>query len=245
MEIKTHAKALLLLVLGAGLGVVGSSFLSGKSGVSKSGAVGGTSAPLPASTALDFFGTLGKLKTLKRTGWVNHGVDMPESVADHMYRMSMMCFMLEDPTINRDKLVKMCLVHDLAEAEVGDITPENVSGVSKEDKRVLEENAYRKIIDFLGETPTNLTATGQELLDLWMEYEERSSLEAIVASQLDKFEMIVQAEEYEIQHKFEKKLQSFFDSTEGYFKHKQIREWDKQLRERRNIAWEKNARMKK
>jgi putative hydrolase of HD superfamily len=34
--------------------------------------------------ALEFFNTIGKLKGLKRTGWVNHKVDLPESVADHM-----------------------------------------------------------------------------------------------------------------------------------------------------------------
>ena len=51
--------------------------------------------------------------------------------------MSMLVFMLADPTVNKDRLVKVCLVHDLAEAVVGDITPHQ--GVSKEEKRLLEE----------------------------------------------------------------------------------------------------------
>ncbi len=42
-----------------------------------------------------------------------------------------------DPVVNKDRLVKVCLVHDLAEAVVGDITP--YDGVSKEEKRKLEE----------------------------------------------------------------------------------------------------------
>ena len=33
------------------------------------------------------------LQHLKRTGWVNHGVKDPETVAGHMYRMAMMCFL--------------------------------------------------------------------------------------------------------------------------------------------------------
>ncbi len=33
---------------------------------------------------------------LKRTGWVNHGVRDPETVAGHMYRMAMMCFLFGD-----------------------------------------------------------------------------------------------------------------------------------------------------
>lgn len=47
----------------------------------------GSSAPLVASNALKYFAVLGKLKTLKRTGWVNNDIVLPESVADHMYRL--------------------------------------------------------------------------------------------------------------------------------------------------------------
>jgi putative hydrolases of HD superfamily len=52
-------------------------------------------------------------------------------------RMAMLAFAVRDTNVNRDRLIKICLVHDLAEAVVGDITP--FDGVSKEDKRVLEE----------------------------------------------------------------------------------------------------------
>jgi 5'-deoxynucleotidase YfbR-like HD superfamily hydrolase len=55
--------------------------------------------------------------------------------------MSMLVFMIADPTVNKDRLIKVCLVHDLAEAEVGDITPH--AGISKEDKRKLEEVRIR------------------------------------------------------------------------------------------------------
>jgi 5'-deoxynucleotidase YfbR-like HD superfamily hydrolase len=51
--------------------------------------------------------------------------------------MAMLAFAVRDTNVNRDRLIKICLVHDLAEAVVGDITP--FDGVSKEDKRVLEE----------------------------------------------------------------------------------------------------------
>ena len=40
--------------------------------------------------------TIGKLKTNKRTGWVRAGVSLPESIADHMYRMAMMALALPD-----------------------------------------------------------------------------------------------------------------------------------------------------
>lgn len=58
------------------------------------------------SDVLSFMNTVGKLKHVKRTGWVRAGVHLPESVADHMYKMSMMVFMIRDPSINRDRLMK-------------------------------------------------------------------------------------------------------------------------------------------
>ena len=51
--------------------------------------------------------------------------------------MSMLAFLITDSAIDKERLIQICLVHDLAEATVGDITP--YDGVSKEDKRRLEE----------------------------------------------------------------------------------------------------------
>jgi len=94
--------------------------------------------PPSASQALEFLRVVGKLKTLKRTGWVNNGVALPESVADHMYRMAMCSFLITDPALDRARLMKLAVVHDLAEALVGDIVPHDVR-YTKEQKRVLEE----------------------------------------------------------------------------------------------------------
>jgi 5'-deoxynucleotidase YfbR-like HD superfamily hydrolase len=54
-----------------------------------------------------------------------------------------------------------------------------------------------------------------------LEYEEGTSVEANLARQLDKFEMIVQANEYELVHT-EKRLDSFFDYTKDYFTHPEV-----------------------
>lgn len=77
----------------------------------------------------------------------------------------------------------------------------------------------------------------EELISLWLEYEEGSSTEAEVAKQLDKFEMIVQANEYEIANP-EKRLESFFKSTEGYFTHPEVSSWDVLLRQQRDQRWQ-------
>lgn len=193
--------------------------------------------PVAAQRALNFFSIVGKLKTLKRTGWVDNEVSFPESVADHMYRMSMLNFALVDQTLDKDRLIKICLCHDLAEAIAGDITPTEKSGVTKEDKRKLEEDALSEIIADLDHEEL-----GGEIRGLWDEYEARTTPEAVVASQLDKFEMIVQADEYEKQHAADgKRLDSFFDYTKGYFTHPEIGAWDALLRENRQTRWAKVA----
>ena len=83
-----------------------------------------------------------------------------------------------------------------------------------------------------------------ELISLWLEYEEGTSPESEVAKQLDKFEMIVQANEYEIVNP-EKRLESFFKSTEGYFTHPEVSSWDVLLRQQRDQRWQEKEQASK
>ncbi|KAJ9069806.1 hypothetical protein DSO57_1014918 [Entomophthora muscae] len=87
---------------------------------------------------LRFFLTLGNLKTTKRTGWIENEIAMPESISDHMHRMSMMALMVSDSTIDIARCVLICLVHDVAEAIVGDIAPS--ARMAKADKQRQEED---------------------------------------------------------------------------------------------------------
>jgi 5'-deoxynucleotidase YfbR-like HD superfamily hydrolase len=73
--------------------------------------------------------------------------------------------------------------------------------------------------------------------DLWREYEDYASPESIVVHDLDKFEMIKQAFEYELQQNI--RLDSFFDSTKGKFRTSEVQKWDKELRESRMKMWNK------
>ncbi|KAI9591166.1 hypothetical protein BDF19DRAFT_456036 [Syncephalis fuscata] len=169
--------------------------------------------------ALEFFHLCENLKRTKRTGWIDNGVQQPESIADHMHRMSLMAMLVNDPNLDRDKCVKMALVHDLAEAIVGDITPH--AGVSKDEKYKLE-----KIRQMLGETEQ-----ANEICSLWQEYEEATTNEALFVKDLDKYEMIVQAFEYEKAQG--KTLDSFFASTLGRFQHPLVKGWVEELMEER------------
>ncbi len=62
-----------------------------------------------------------------------------ESIADHMYRMSLISMFAPPslaPRLDLPKCMKMCLIHDMAELLVGDITP--VDGVAKPEKNRRE-----------------------------------------------------------------------------------------------------------
>ncbi|KAJ2795282.1 hypothetical protein H4R20_005937 [Coemansia guatemalensis] len=177
-----------------------------------------------ASSVIEFLSIVERLKRTKRTGWINNGISGPESIADHMYRMGIMAMLIDDATIDRSKCVKMSIVHDLAEALVGDITP--YDGVSKEQKYELEREGMHKIVQSLGNS-----AVAQEIEMLWLEFEKNETSEAKLVHDLDKCEMIQQAMEYEFSD--EKQLDSFFDSTKGIFTHPQVKAWVDEIYRRR------------
>jgi 5'-deoxynucleotidase YfbR-like HD superfamily hydrolase len=130
----------------------------------------------------------GRLKELKRAGWVRMRIPEPESVADHTYRLALMA-MLVGPRLglNAEAMLRLALVHDLGEARVGDLTP--ADRVDSAEKRAREAEALGQIVDELPEGPA--------LFDLWREYDRGATPEARIVRQLDKLEMTVQALEYE------------------------------------------------
>ena len=118
------------------------------------------------------------------------GVPHPESVADHSYRLAVMCLLIGPRLgLNADAMIRLALLHDLAEARVGDLTP--VDRVTSEEKRQREAVAFAEIVEGLPE--------GLALDDLWREYEAGATPEARIVRQLDKLEMALQALEYERQ----------------------------------------------
>ena len=184
------------------------------------------------SNILKFLTLVGQLKATKRTGWVNRGVKSPESVSDHMYRMSIICFLLgnqdsnSDPKLNKDHCIKVALVHDLAECIVGDLTPS--CGIPKEEKHLQEKKAMEELSALVG------GEAGGELYELWEEYENQLTPEANFVKDVDRFEMILQAFEYEAEENRTKQLQEFFDSTHGKFKHPLVKGWVEELYKMRN-----------
>ncbi|CAA0826894.1 Metal-dependent phosphohydrolase [Striga hermonthica] len=180
--------------------------------------------PSPSS-AIDFLTLCHRLKTTKRTGWVRRDVKEPESIADHMYRMGLMALISSDiPGVNREKCMKIAIVHDIAEAIVGDITPDD--GIPKKEKSRREREALKNMCELLGGGER-----AKEISDLWMEYEENSSLEAKLVKDFDKVEMILQALEYENEQG--KNLEEFFESTAGKFQTDLGKAWALEVASRR------------
>lgn len=137
---------------------------------------------------LRFFHHAGRLKETARAGWKLRGIDRPESVADHSFRLALLALVLAprtDPPVDVQRCVAMALVHDLAESIVGDITP--YDGVAAEEKRRREEEAMRRL---------DSLAPGAGLMELWAEYDAAATAEARFVKELDKLETAMQAAEY-------------------------------------------------
>ncbi|XP_028996421.1 HD domain-containing protein 2 [Betta splendens] len=174
---------------------------------------------------LKFMKLIGQLKRVPRTGWVYRNVTKPESVSDHMYRMAMMSLTITDPTMDKDRCIKLALVHDMAECIVGDIAPSD--NISKAEKHQREEEAMQHLTGLL---PDGLK---QEIFGLWEEYETQSSPESRMVKEFDLLEMILQAHEYEELEGTPGRLQEFFDSTNGRFHHPHVLELVRTLNEER------------
>jgi len=185
-----------------------------------------------ASDRLAFFHILERLKTQKRTGWVDNNIPNPESISDHMYRMAVLAMCVSDQSLDIAKCVMMAVVHDLAEAQVGDIAPRE--GISKAEKRRLETEAMQNFVqEMLHDSPAAL-----KIMSLWTEYEEQTTAEARFVKDLDRFEMAAQALEYERAHNSQT-LQPFFDSSIPHIRHTEVRQWGADLlREREEMRAE-------
>lgn len=115
----------------------------------------------------------------------NATVDRRESTAEHSWHLALMAWTLHSAferefnvTISQERLIKMCLVHDLVEIVVGDVPVWNL--VEREAIALQEEAAAQQIFATL---PASL---GAEMLSLWHEFEQGETLEAKIARGIDR-----------------------------------------------------------
>jgi len=119
------------------------------------------------------------LKDVVRTGWVRNDVNSPESVAAHSWGMAILALKLTPKELDLAKVLSLCLVHDIPEVRVGDLTPHDDCSTKVED----ELQAMKDL--------------APEWLSLFQEYELGETKEAIFVKQLDKLDMGLQAMIYE------------------------------------------------
>ncbi|WP_299293916.1 HD family hydrolase [Nitrosopumilus sp.] len=157
------------------------------------------------------------LKKIPRQGWIEK-LDMknPESVADHTFMMSIMGMLISDSeNYNFEKILKMILLHDLAESKIGDFTPHQIS---KERKLELENQAFSELLDTL---PSSIKENYQRI---WNEYTKCNSDESKLVHEIDKLEMAIQAKKYEQSGISKEKLRPFYDSAEQEIHHPKLKE---------------------
>jgi len=126
------------------------------------------------------------LKDVDRAGWRRVGHPRPESVAAHSWGVALAVLALCPPDLDRGRALAIAIVHDLAEVRVGDLTPHD--GVPRDEKRRREEDALRAMLAPL--------PGADELLALWLEYEDGSTPEGRFVKACDKLDMGLQALRY-------------------------------------------------
>ena len=136
---------------------------------------------------------LQRLKGLDRTGWTLRGLASgTESVAAHSFGVVATAMMLADEVKERgvvldtEKVLRMALLHDWAETRVGDMPKTATAYFGSEARKRAEAAAFADVIKDVG--------AGEPLYEaLYMEYEERQSLEAGLVKAADIIDLLIQA----------------------------------------------------
>lgn len=156
-----------------------------------------------------FIQSIFRLKKIKRTGWLAKGKILNgESIADHSYSLSALCMVFSDILgLDTEKVMKMCIIHDLAESIIGDIMPGEIPDKEKK----MKENKVMKYILFSLPVSVRIDYFG-----IWKEFLLNGSKEAQLVHKVDKLEMLLQAREYLLQGYPNRYLEQFFKSIEKY-----------------------------
>lgn len=140
---------------------------------------------------IKFYVLCNKLKNTIRTGWLDWNVncDRIESVAEHIYGVQMLALAIKSEyqyDIDIMKVIYMLAIHELGETIIGDLTHFQIT---KEEKEKIEHEAVHNILSNL--------IDGDYIEELFLEFDEHKSKEAIFAYQCDKLECDLQCKIYD------------------------------------------------
>lgn len=131
---------------------------------------------------LDIMNVAEKLKDTTRHCYTRKG--RPESVAEHSWMMTLMAFFIRDefPEVDMDKVIKMCIIHDLGEAFTGDIPAFEKTAAHEQTEDTL-------LSDWIKSLPQSYS---EEMLALYDEMIKRETTEAKVYKAIDGLEAVIQ-----------------------------------------------------
>ena len=137
---------------------------------------------MDARALIDALTVAERLKDTMRHCYTKNG--RRESVAEHSWLMTLAAFWMKDefPEADMDRVLKMCLIHDLGEAFTGDVPAfEKTASNEQEEKRLL----YGWVASLPGDI-------AKEMLSLYDEMEKRETLEAKIYKAVDGLEAVIQ-----------------------------------------------------
>lgn len=139
----------------------------------------------------EFAERIAALKLLPRTGWLQRGIAAAESVAEHSFGVAALAlvFAAEDTTLDRSRLLAIAIVHDMAEALIGDLPLSARRLLGEDVKRAAEARAMAELFPAL--------PAGAQFVALWEEYAAGTNREARLVKALDRVETLAQALAYE------------------------------------------------
>lgn len=136
-----------------------------------------------------------KLHRLKRTGWLNRGIENPESVKEHTEALIKLVHEISNELSEeeRDGLVDMLEVHDWPEAVHGD---EVILELNPDDRKKLKDIKFENERKAMQEICKEIVK-GEELLNLWIRFETSDDPAAVFGRELDKYQALEKAFEYD------------------------------------------------
>ena len=137
---------------------------------------------MEARKLLDALTVAERLKDTTRHCYTSEG--RHESVAEHSWMMTLMAFFMRDefPEVDMEKVIRMCIIHDLGECFTGDIPTFEKTAANE----IKEENLLNSWVDSL---PGNYA---EEMRNLYVEMAERKTPEAKVYKAIDGLEALIQ-----------------------------------------------------
>lgn len=137
---------------------------------------------------LNFLSIAEKLKCNTRHSYTSSG--RQESVAEHSWRLALMAYLIRDefPEVNMDRVIQMCLFHDMGEAVTGDIPCFEKTGRDE----AAEDEAVALLLRQLP------VPHRQAVEQLFQEMRALQTAEAKLYKALDKLEALIQHNEADI-----------------------------------------------